>query len=244
MSQVRGNGDGELRYVEEEGRIMGSRGRKKGRVPWSGDRAFEIVQDISNDILQSKEGPPEIIRKLQGQFGKDGMKDKYEKIRRYYRIIREKDESICRFLCRYELVERDCNLVGGSGSTGEDMRCCHLLEVANMEEEKKQMVLAYCGKGEWKFEEFKIALLNLFGKPEEVEKQEKNEKEWYSSYGRRGTWGDGRKKNPKNRYGHVQRCVVCQSEYHFGATCPQRGRQAGGRGRGRGEPQKGQDAIG
>lgn len=136
------------------------------------------------------------------------------------------------YISRYEKAEEECNRKDGNMKLGEDMRCFHLLEGSNINYEKKQLVFAYCGKGTWKFSEFKEGLINILGEEREV-KESKEKKE--------GWWGDngmmvqeGGRKNSLNQYGNVRRCILCRSEWHFARSCPRRGSGEGmGRGRGR-----------
>ena len=37
----------------------------------------------------------------------------------------------------------------------------------------------------------------------------------------RGAKGFGRRKNPKDRHGNIMECIICNSEEHFRAKCPQ-----------------------
>src|ERR1044072_5477566 len=54
------------------------------------------------------------------------------------------------------MTENNCKKAGKL-DLGEDMRCVHLLEGANVGENQRHMVLAYCLKGDW-FKECSICI--------------------------------------------------------------------------------------
>src|SRR5215469_11638111 len=87
--------------------------------------------------------------------------------------------------------ERECKRVNGNGMP-EEMRCYHLLKTAGITQQQKKMTLAYCGKGAWKFRDFSVTLINLYGEDKKDERGKSEE--WFGRSERerkekRLTWG-------------------------------------------------------
>jgi len=197
-----------------------------------GGKAFQSVYHVELEGLEKHVAVEKVLEVLDKRFGKEKSRDRYDKILEFFRIGRKINESIRDYVARYEMIEDNCKKAG-KVDLGEDMRCVHLLEGANIGENQRQMVLAYCGKGDWVFEEFKNGLLNVC---EGIGKKET--KEWLlqeQTLGTsRGEEKEQKRLNPKNAYGQVMKCIVCRSEYHFAAQCPMKGKwrkQEGGEGR-------------
>ena len=187
-----------------------------------GKKAFQSVYSIKLEVLEKQGGMEKVLEVLDKRFGKEKNRDRYDKILEFFKISRNINESIRDYVARYEMIENNCKKAG-KVDLGEDMRCVHLLEGANIGENQRQMVLAYCGKGDWLFEEFKNGLINIC---EGLEKKET--KEWLVQ-GQDSSTGKVEKReirrlNPKNRYGLTMKCILCRSEYHFAASCPMKGK--------------------
>src|SRR5678815_3675194 len=149
-----------------------------------GAKAYECVWMVDWEALGKQEGVDEILRRLDERFAKEKQRDRYDKLCEYFYIKRQKGESMREYVSRYEVIERKCKIVG-KVDLGEDMKCVHLLEGADASDNQRQMVLAYCGKDEWVFRNFRDALINIcegFGK--KVENRgagnEVSESSWYS----------------------------------------------------------------
>lgn len=106
----------------------------------------------------------------------------------------------------------------------------HVLEQANLTENKKQMVLAACGQGKLEYDSVSKILKRIF-----EGLGNKEEDDWWGSEnlnmgrGREGYRSRGRPRwirgrggrNPINREGKVTLCAICSSEWHWARDCPQ-----------------------
>src|ERR1044072_6625669 len=187
-----------------------------------GEKAFQSVSDIELEEIGRQEGMEKVLEVLDKRFGKEKSRDRYDKILEFFRIKRSTEESIRDYVARYEMAENTCKKAG-KVDLGEDMRCVHFLEGANIGDNQRQMVLAYCGKGDWVFAEFKSGLLTVC---EGIGKQEKNEWLVADQTSRISKLVEREVKglNPRNRYGQTMKCILCRSEYHFAASCPMKGK--------------------
>ena len=184
-----------------------------------GMRVFEKVCHLEIEELERKgrEGVEEIFNLLDESFGIGNNKEKFDLLERYLGVKKEKSESMREYVNRYEQLEREIKEKGIGGNLTGDMRCFHLLKSAALEKEGEQLVVAYCGKGAWSFKDFKEGLINVMGGTETVERKER-EKIWAVAEERKP------RKNSKNEFGQIKKCILCRSEWHLARECPERGK--------------------
>src|SRR5215470_9223825 len=142
-----------------------------------GEEVFEEVSYLDVKELKEiggEEGVRKVLKELDDKFGRGRNRDKYDLIKKYFEMKKEPGESMRDYVNRYERVERECVSREEGAKLGEDMRCFHLLRGTCVREEKEQMVLAYCGKGAWKFQDFKL-LINVLGGENETRVKRKEE---------------------------------------------------------------------
>jgi hypothetical protein len=163
------------------------------------------------------------MEKLDKKYRKDKMMENYIKVRSYLKVERKEEEKIEDYLQKYERLAEECKKAAGSMLVGE-IKGCHLLEQANLDEQQKQMVLSACGKDKLEYEMVAKVMKRIF----EGIGEEKDKDEWWESGGRSlGNKSnrmerrnqENRKKKPIGKSGRITRCTICDSEYHWAREC-------------------------
>src|SRR5678815_1086217 len=106
-----------------------------------GEKVFESVCDLKVQELDKDEGVKKILLVLDEKYGKEEQRDRYDRILEFFYVKRQDNESIREYVNRYEVIESRCKMVG-KVDLGEDLKCVHLLEGANVDRVQRQMVLA------------------------------------------------------------------------------------------------------
>ena len=114
-------------------------------------RALEVTEGLDREKLKTKEGPKEILGKLDEVYLKDTLVENYGKMKRYLKIERESGEKMRDFIIRYEKEESECSRAIRKSMFEGEAKGFHLLEQANLTENQKQMVFAACGKGKLEY---------------------------------------------------------------------------------------------
>jgi hypothetical protein len=209
-------------------------------------KALEVGKEMERDVLKGPDGANELMEKLDKRYRKDKMMENYIKVRNYLKVERKEKEKIEDYLQKYERLAEECKKAAtGSMLTGE-IKGCHLLEQANLNEQQKQMVLSACGKDKLEYEMVAKVMKRIF----EGIGEEEGKEEWWE----RGRMGVGNqsnrtekrdqenwKKKTIGREGRVTKCAICGSEYHWARECPknyknskdQRGKQREGETKGK-----------
>ena len=139
----------------------------------SGDKVYSEVCDIGEEEMVGEEGFLKLLKILNDRFGEDQGRDNYDKLLDFFEIKRKQGENMRDFVGMFGMVERECKRVSGN-EMPEEMRCYHLLKTAGITQQQRQMTLAYCDKGAWKFRDFSVALINLYG--EDMKMKEINQR--------------------------------------------------------------------
>lgn len=200
-------------------------------------KALEATKHIERSKLQKVGGERIILERLDQVYRKDKVTEVYSKVRSLLKIERGSEEPMEDYLNRYDRLAGDCEKEGIDMLKGE-MKGCHVLEQAGLDENQKQMVLAACGQDKLEYERIRRVMKRIF---EGLGSKEKEEEWWekgrgigYKNQGRGELKSYERGEKNPTRYGKTTRCVVCSSEYHWARECPKSYRQQtrgrGGRG--------------
>lgn len=188
-------------------------------------KALEATCDIDRKELCSDKGVELIFAQLDKLYRKDKVLEEYGALRNYLRIEKTGTESMKEYINRYEKVADKCKKMTGTELSGK-MKGCHLLEMANLKETDKKLVISACGIEEIKYDVVAKVLCRTFEGIDQVEES----KDWFGAEARgasnRGEYGGqrgwrGKRTNPRGRGGWITRCVLCRSQYHWVKECPQ-----------------------
>jgi hypothetical protein len=195
-------------------------------------RAMEVGMTMERSELKKKDGAEKLLEKLDKRYRKDKVMETYGKVRQYLKVERGKEEKIEDYLHRYDKLAEECKkATGNNGMLDGEIKGCHLLEQANVDESQKQMIIAACGKDKLEYNMVQKVMRRIFeglgGK------EEKKEEDWWEDRGRRergnvreterkymGNRGNGRR-NPMDKGGRITKCAICGSESHWARECPQ-----------------------
>ena len=191
-------------------------------------RAMDIAYEMEDEMIVGFQGIQNLIKKLDEVYLQDEVNEMYEKLLKYIKVERERNEEIGEYMVRYERLAEACKRATGEGLK-EKLKGCHVLEGARLEINQKQMVLAACGKEGIGYNKVCEIIKRMFGglrskvKNEEVwkegEKRGRIMRERWEGEKRKEKRGEERRRNPMIR-GKISRCVICSSIYHWARDCP------------------------
>ena len=194
----------------------------------------EVAISVSVDQLNSEEGIEALLAVMDANFQKESVDSAYEAYHNFG-VFRRGDLLMSSFLIEFE--RRYTKLKRHSFSLPEEIQGCKLLEVANLRQSQKQMLLSavtslkysdvkrvlrrkFVGIGESADEgEIRVKQETFFAGKHSSRKWDKRKDDRKSDTQKQG---DGVEKltNSRNKQGHITRCVTCGSIFHYVKDCP------------------------
>ena len=104
-------------------------------------KALEVTEGIAREELKKTGGERVILERLEGVYCKDTLMENYSKMKYYFKIERESSELMRDFIIRYEKAESDCCKALGKSMFEGEAKGFHVLEQANLTENKKHGVI-------------------------------------------------------------------------------------------------------
>ena len=193
----------------------------------------EVAISVSVNQLNSDEGMDALLAVMDANFQKESVDSAYEAYHNF-EVFRRGDLSMSSFLIEFE--RRYTKLKSHCLSLPEEIQGCKLLEVADLQQSQKQMLLSaftslkysdvkrvlrriFVGISESAEGEIRVKQEAFFAGKHSSRKWDKRKDDRKSDTQKQGG-GVEKRTNPRNKQGHITRCMTCGSIFHYVKDCP------------------------
>ncbi|XP_078490921.1 uncharacterized protein LOC144747058 [Ciona intestinalis] len=184
-------------------------------------KAQRAISSLSTEELHCDGGLDILLNKLDEAFKTEKVDEAYSAYVRFNTFSRS-SLSINNYILEFEhLYSKICS---HGMELSDAVLAFKLMDGANLSHSERQLALTL--GADLKLKTMKSSLKRVFGNTEAVssnvkeevfENQYMNRKKTPVNWNKKETQ---RKQNPRNKFGYISRCAICDSKMHWASTCP------------------------